>query len=59
MTYVLAGSLGAVGMVPGMDDRDIESDESIGAVEEINPSDAEALGEHMVKAFEQARATVQ
>ena len=50
--YVLAGSLGAVGVVPGID----EFDEQDRASDDINPSDAEALGDHMVLAFEQARA---
>lgn len=52
--YVLAGSLGAVGVVPGLD----EFDDQERLTDDINPSDAEALGDHMVLAFEQARAAV-
>ena len=56
VNYVLAGSLGAVGVVPGADEFLPNLEDQELASEEINPSDAEALGDHMVLAFEQARA---
>ena len=54
--YVLAGSLGAVGVVPDVEEFVTEFDAQERGNDEINPSDAEALGDHMVLAFEQARA---
>ena len=56
MTYILAGSLGAVGMMPS---EELEPPIEETDTDELNPSDAEALGDHIISAFEQARATMQ